>query len=68
MIHNLLGVVLAGLILNSFFGWAWAEPIGALVLAAVAVKEGREAWRGCTPTHSADTTITGDGCGDDCCD
>ena len=27
-------------------GWSWADPIAALVIAAVAVKEGREAWRG----------------------
>lgn len=28
------------------FGWWWADPTAALVIAAVAVKEGREAWRG----------------------
>ncbi|MFC4005416.1 cation transporter [Prauserella oleivorans] len=42
----LSGVLLAGLLLNSLFGWAWADPVVALVIAAVAVKEGREAWRG----------------------
>jgi divalent metal cation (Fe/Co/Zn/Cd) transporter len=42
----LSGVLLAGLLLNSLFGWSWADPIVALVIAAVAVKEGREAWRG----------------------
>ncbi|MFD0904762.1 hypothetical protein [Actinomadura sediminis] len=34
------------LAVNSLFGWTWADPIAALVIAAVAVKEGREAWRG----------------------
>jgi divalent metal cation (Fe/Co/Zn/Cd) transporter len=42
----LSAVLLAGLALNSLFGWSWADPIAALVIAAVAVKEGREAWRG----------------------
>nr|WP_230423908.1 cation transporter [Prauserella cavernicola] len=42
----LSAVLLVGLLLNSLFGWAWADPIAALVIAAVAVKEGRDAWRG----------------------
>jgi divalent metal cation (Fe/Co/Zn/Cd) transporter len=42
----LSGVLLIGLVLNSLFGWSWADPVVALVIAAVAVKEGREAWRG----------------------
>jgi divalent metal cation (Fe/Co/Zn/Cd) transporter len=42
----LSGVLLIGLLLNSLFGWSWADPIVALVLAAIAVKEGRQAWRG----------------------
>jgi len=42
----LSGVLLVGLLLNSLLGWSCADPIAALVIAAVAVKEGREAWRG----------------------
>ncbi len=42
----LSGVLLVGLLLNSLLGWAWADPIAALVIAAVAVKEGRAAWHG----------------------
>ncbi len=42
----LSGVLLLGLILNSLFGLSWADPIVALIIAAVAVREGREAWRG----------------------
>jgi divalent metal cation (Fe/Co/Zn/Cd) transporter len=42
----LSAVLLIGLAVNSLLGWAWADPIAALVIAAVAVKEGREAWRG----------------------
>jgi divalent metal cation (Fe/Co/Zn/Cd) transporter len=42
----LSAVLLVGLALNALFGWAWADPVTALVIAAVAVKEGRDAWRG----------------------
>jgi divalent metal cation (Fe/Co/Zn/Cd) transporter len=42
----LSAVLLAGLLLNSTLGWSWADPLAALVIAAVAVKEGIEAWRG----------------------
>ncbi|RKR92030.1 cation efflux family protein [Micromonospora pisi] len=44
----LSGVLLVGLALNSLFGWSWADPVAALVIAAVAVREGRLAWRGDT--------------------
>jgi divalent metal cation (Fe/Co/Zn/Cd) transporter len=42
----LSGTVLVGLLLNSLFGWAWADSVAALVVAALAVREGVEAWRG----------------------
>ncbi|MBF6080814.1 cation transporter [Nocardia cyriacigeorgica] len=42
----LSAVLLIGLLLNSAFGWSWADPIAALVIAGIAVKEGRNAWRG----------------------
>ncbi|MPZ83586.1 MAG: cobalt transporter [Actinophytocola sp.] len=42
----LSGVLLVGLLLNSLLGWWWADPAVGLVIAAVAVREGREAWRG----------------------
>jgi len=38
--------LLAGLLLNATLAWWWADPAGALVIAAVAVYEGREARRG----------------------
>jgi hypothetical protein len=44
----LSAVLLVGLLLNSLFGWVWADPIAALVIAAVAVREGIAAWRGDT--------------------
>ncbi len=38
--------LLIGLGANALFGWWWADPAAALVIAAVAVREGRESWRG----------------------
>ncbi|WP_319437436.1 cation transporter [Mycobacterium sp. RTGN5] len=55
----LSAVLLAGLLLNAYAGWWWADPIAAMVIAGVAAREGLEAWRGdacCAPT-----TV------DDCC-
>jgi len=42
----LSGAVFVGLILNSLFGWWWADAVAALFVAALAVREGVEAWRG----------------------
>jgi divalent metal cation (Fe/Co/Zn/Cd) transporter len=42
----LSGSVLIGLLANSLFGWEWADSVAALVIAALAVREGVEAWRG----------------------
>lgn len=68
----LSAVLLMGLALNSLFGWAWADPLAALVIAVVAVKEGRDAWRGdacCAPgVHPGhgDENKLPTGCGDGC--
>lgn len=42
--------VLAGLGLNGIGCW-WADPVMAVLLAAVAVREGRKAWRGHACCH-----------------
>jgi divalent metal cation (Fe/Co/Zn/Cd) transporter len=42
----LSAVLLAGLVLNSLWGWSWADPVAALGIAAIAVREGVNAWRG----------------------
>lgn len=42
----LSAALLVGLLLNTLFGWAWADSIAALVIAGWAIKEGIEAWRG----------------------
>lgn len=39
-------ILLAGLGLRATLGWTWADPIAALVIALLAVREGREAWEG----------------------
>ena len=42
----LSAVLLVGLLLNALVGWSWADPVAGLVIAAVAVREGVEAWHG----------------------
>ena len=42
----LSAAVLLGLILNSLFGWWWADAVAGLVIAGFATREGIEAWRG----------------------
>ncbi|KNH20880.1 hypothetical protein ACU18_03385 [Arthrobacter sp. ZBG10] len=52
----LSAVLLVGLVLNSTLGWSWADPIAALVIAGIAVKEGLAAWQGdacCAPSFTA---------------
>lgn len=67
----LSAVLLVGLLLSAGPGWMWADPAAALVIAAVAVREGLEAWRGdacCAPaglrraTGDADAGACQDGC------
>jgi divalent metal cation (Fe/Co/Zn/Cd) transporter len=42
----LSAILLVGLVLNSLWGWSWADPVAALGIAAIAVREGVNAWRG----------------------
>ncbi|GAA1428109.1 cation transporter [Microlunatus lacustris] len=68
----LSAVLLLGLALNSLFGWSWADPVAALVIAAVAVREGLDAWRGdhCCGPVAAPPSVGGTsgrcGCGPSC--
>lgn len=68
----LSAVLLVGLVLNATLGWSWADPLAGLIIAAVAVREGRQAWRGegcCGPLGSGatDDSACADGaCADDC--
>jgi divalent metal cation (Fe/Co/Zn/Cd) transporter len=38
--------LLIGLLANALAGWWWADPAAALVIAAVAIREGVQSWRG----------------------
>jgi divalent metal cation (Fe/Co/Zn/Cd) transporter len=62
----LAGAVFLGLAGNALFGWWWLDPIAALVIAAVAVREGLETWRGegccATPAFAVPAR------NDECCD
>ena len=40
--------LLAGLLLNSLFGWWWADPIAALLMTPIIVREGLETLRSTT--------------------
>jgi divalent metal cation (Fe/Co/Zn/Cd) transporter len=66
----LAGAVFLGLAGNALFGWWWLDPIAALAIAAVAVREGLETWRGegcCAlgaPIPSADEV---ERCEEECC-
>lgn len=39
-------MLLAGLALNAQFIWWWADPVAALGMVPITVREGLEAWRG----------------------
>jgi divalent metal cation (Fe/Co/Zn/Cd) transporter len=69
----LSGVLLAGLVLNATVGWWWADPLAAVVIAGLAVKEGWDAWKGdgcCAPSallgRTPDDGSEACGCGDAC--
>jgi divalent metal cation (Fe/Co/Zn/Cd) transporter len=42
----LAAAVLAGLLANTVLGWQWLDPVVALGIAGLAVREGIEAWHG----------------------
>jgi divalent metal cation (Fe/Co/Zn/Cd) transporter len=46
MLCSLLSLILlVGLLLNATVGWWWADPVAALAIAALALREGVDAWR-----------------------
>ncbi len=63
----LSAALLAGLLLNSLFGWAWADSVAALVIAGFAVREGIEAWRGDACCAAPVAVLTGERAGG-CCE
>jgi divalent metal cation (Fe/Co/Zn/Cd) transporter len=66
----LAGALLVGLLGNAAVGAWWLDPAVGLLIAAVAVKEGAEAWRGegcCVASPLDGAGFADDGCKDDCC-
>jgi divalent metal cation (Fe/Co/Zn/Cd) transporter len=61
----LAGALLIGLLGNALFGAWWLDSSVGLLIAFVAVKEGREAWRG--EGCCVASPVPGDDCHDDCC-
>jgi len=64
----LSAVLLAGLVINSTLGWSWADPVAGLLIAGLALREGRNALRGdvcCAPPAALLTEP--DTCDDECC-
>lgn len=65
----LAAALLVGLLGNALFGAWWLDPAVGLLIAAVAVKEGIEAWQGdgcaCDPLATV-PAATGDACDDGC--
>jgi divalent metal cation (Fe/Co/Zn/Cd) transporter len=59
--------VLVGLAANAALGWWWLDPVIALAIAAIAVREGREAWAGEGCACAAIPGLETDGCQDGCC-
>lgn len=67
----LSGALLIGLGANLLLGWWWTDPVVALFIAVLAIKEGREAWRGdacCNPIARINATKANEsGCNAGCC-
>jgi divalent metal cation (Fe/Co/Zn/Cd) transporter len=65
----LAGALLVGLLGNALLGAWWLDPAVGLLIAAVAAKEGLEAWRGegcCVADPIAGSAVPAAGCGADC--
>jgi divalent metal cation (Fe/Co/Zn/Cd) transporter len=66
----LAGALLVGLLGNAVAGAWWLDPAVGMLIAAVAVKEGLEAWQGegcCVASPLVGVGFADDACQDDCC-
>src|SRR5437667_6119088 len=52
----LSAILLAGLLLNAFWGWWWADPTAALIMSPIIAKEGVEGLRG-TPCDGCSADV-----------
>jgi divalent metal cation (Fe/Co/Zn/Cd) transporter len=64
----LAGALLLGLLGNAIAGAWWLDPIVGLLIAALAIKEGREAWRGEGCCVSSPLSFEGEPPSSECCD
>ncbi|MBK5219494.1 MAG: cation transporter [Thermoleophilia bacterium] len=66
----LAAALLVGLLGNAVVGAWWLDPLVGLLIAAVAVREGVEAWRGegcCVSSPLDGAGFADDACEDECC-
>ena len=67
----LAGALLVGLLANAAVGAWWLDPVVGLLIAAVAIREGVEAWRGegcgCAVAPMAPSEAPDRACEDECC-
>lgn len=63
----LAGAVFLGLAGNAAFGWWWLDPVAALVIAAIALREGFETWHGEGCCAGPSLGVEVNTCEDDCC-
>jgi divalent metal cation (Fe/Co/Zn/Cd) transporter len=63
----LAGAVFLGLAGNALFGAWWLDPMAALFIAGIAVREGAQTWRGEGCCAAPELSSSGAACVDDCC-
>jgi divalent metal cation (Fe/Co/Zn/Cd) transporter len=64
----LSAALLVGLGANALLGWWWADPITAIAIAGVALREGRASWAGDACCTTPVVARGAGACQDDCCD
>ncbi len=63
----LSAVLLVGLLVSAWFGWSWADPLAGLAIAAIALREGWNAWHGDTCCATPNPTGEPSNTSCDCC-
>src|SRR5690554_1338254 len=61
--------LLVGLLLHAWLGWWWADPVAAIVIAGLALREGINTWQGDACCAASGALLRGDEAvhADDCC-
>ena len=63
----LAAAVFLGLAGNAIFGWWWLDPVAALAIAGIALREGIATWRGEGCCAGPKLIPDAAPCVDDCC-